>query len=342
MRKFFGPAGSVSRLTVESEALKSNMLGDPSVRAVDVYIPAGHDGRDLPLLVDLVGFTSSGLSHTNWTGFQENMPERLDRLIGEQRMKPVVVAFPDCFTRLGGNQYINSASTGAWEDFLLHEMLPAIERRFGCGGSGRRGVFGKSSGGYGAITHALRHADIWAAAACHSGDMGFEICYLPDMPDVLRALAGAGLRWKLDRALVAADGRSAQTRGFHKVVNALAMAASYDPDPTQFLGIRLPVTFDTCEIIEERWANWLRQDPAGERSSIGRSAPAEGALYRLRRVGPVQSALWRPQAGAPAERPGNSASLRGVFRQPQRRRLPDGREPALSRPGPIRVTALSG
>ena len=49
--------------------------------------------------------------------------------------------------------------------------------------------------------------------------------------------------------------------GSFKVVNALAMAASYDPDPTQFLGIRLPVTFDTCEVIEERWANWLRQDP---------------------------------------------------------------------------------
>ena len=45
-----------------------------------------------------------------------------------------------------------------------------------------------------------------------------------------------------------------------KVINALAMAASYDPDLTQFLGIRLPVTFDTCEVIEERWANWARQD----------------------------------------------------------------------------------
>jgi hypothetical protein len=45
------------------------------------------------------------------------------------------------------------------------------------------------------------------------------------------------------------------------VINALAMAASYDPDPTQFLGIRLPVTFDTCEVIEECWANWMRQDP---------------------------------------------------------------------------------
>src|ERR1700756_2429089 len=33
------------------------------------------------------------------------------------------------------------------------------------------------------------------------------------------------------------------------------------PDLAQFLGIWLPATFDTCEVIEERWANWLRQDP---------------------------------------------------------------------------------
>jgi S-formylglutathione hydrolase FrmB len=259
MRTFFGSMGSISRVTIESHALKTNMLKDPSVRAADVYVPARHDGQGLPLLVDLVGFTSSGLSQTNWVGFRENMPERLDRLIGERRMAPVVVAFPDCFTRLGGNQYINSASMGAWEDFLLYEMLPAIEQRFKCGGDGRRGVFGKSSGGYGAITHALRHSDIWAAAACHSGDMGFELCYLPDIPAVLRALAGVGNsieRWwqQLEQAKKYPDGSG-------KVINALAMAASYDPDPTQFLGMRLPVTFDTCEIIQERWTNWVRQDP---------------------------------------------------------------------------------
>jgi hypothetical protein len=62
MRTFFGSIGSVSRVTIESQALKSNMLGDPLARVVDVYVPAGHDGRGLPLLVDLVGFTSSGLS----------------------------------------------------------------------------------------------------------------------------------------------------------------------------------------------------------------------------------------------------------------------------------------
>jgi len=82
---------------------------------VDMYVPAGHDGQRLPLLVDLVGFTSSGLSETNWVGLRENLPERLDRLIGKRRMPPVV-ALPDCFTRLGCNRYINSASIGDWEE----------------------------------------------------------------------------------------------------------------------------------------------------------------------------------------------------------------------------------
>src|SRR5260370_42463830 len=104
MRKFFGSIGSLSRLTIESQALESNMLGDPSARVVDVYVPAGHDGQGLPLLVELVGFTGSGLSHTNWTGFRENLPERLDRLIRGQRLPPPVGGFPDFFIPLRRHQ----------------------------------------------------------------------------------------------------------------------------------------------------------------------------------------------------------------------------------------------
>src|SRR5580692_1202546 len=127
MRKTNHTAGTVHRFVVSSEVLKGNLLGDPTDRVVDVYVPAGHDGAGLPLLVDIVGFTAGGPAHTNWKGFGENVPERLDRLIGEGAMPPVVVAFPDCFTRVGGNQYVNSASTGAWADFLTTEMLAAVE-----------------------------------------------------------------------------------------------------------------------------------------------------------------------------------------------------------------------
>jgi hypothetical protein len=79
------------------------------------------------------------------------------------------------------------------------------------------------------------------------------------MPAVLPALAGA--ENSIERWWQRLEAAQKHPDGSFKVINALAMAASYDPDPSQYLGIRLPVTFDTCEIIEERWANWLRHDP---------------------------------------------------------------------------------
>lgn len=251
--------GTVHRLVLDSTVLRTNMLGDPTERVIDVYVPAGHDGRGLGLLVDIVGFTAGGPAHTNWKNFGENMPERLDRLIADGAMGPCVVAFPDCFTKLGGNQYINSAAVGRWADFLIQECVPFVEETFGCGGVGRRGLFGKSSGGYGSIVHALLYPNFWAAAACHSGDMAFELCYLPEFPRLLRKLAkyeNSIQKW-LEKFYEATKTRDDD---IHDLMT-LAMCASYDPDPNAYLGVRLPVTTDTCEIIEQRWWNFLNWDP---------------------------------------------------------------------------------
>jgi len=252
-------AGAVHALQLESRVLKSNLLGDPAARRIDVYVPAGHDGRGLPLLVDLVGFTAGGPAHTNWKNFDENLPERLDRLIASGAMPPSVVALPDCFTKLGGNQYINSAVMGRWDDFLREEAVPFVEAKFGCGGAGRRGCFGKSSGGYGAMVHALLHPDFWSAAASHSGDVGFDLLFHSDFPKVLRAIAKTGnsiQKW-LEEFFAAPKPKDADVH----VLMILAMAATYDPDPGAYLGVRLPVTIDTCELIAERWANYLKWDP---------------------------------------------------------------------------------
>lgn len=252
------PAGTLHSLTVDSQVLKSNMLGDPALREVQVYIPHGEDGKDLPLLVDLVGFTAGGPVHTNWKNFGENVPERLDRLIAEGTMPPVAVAFPDCFTRLGGNQYINSAAMGRWEDFLIDEMLPAVEGKFGSGGKGKRGLFGKSSGGYGTIAQVMLRSDTWSAGACHSGDMAFELCYLPDFPGAVSAINTAGGFEKFVTGFEV--GPKWAGKDLH-ILMGLAMAATYDPDPDAFCGIRLPVDMETCELDEALWANWLKWDP---------------------------------------------------------------------------------
>ena len=256
---FNRPRGRIETITIKSKALKNNVLGDPVERSVAVYLPEGYDesGETYPLFVDIVGFTGSGFKHIGWSAFQENVPQQIDRLIAEEKMGPVVVAFPDCFTSLGGNQYVNSSAMGNWEDFLCDEMVPELESSFRL--NGNRAIFGKSSGGYGAIVHGMRRSDVWGAIACHSGDMDFDICYRSDFPGVLRALANYdfNIRAFVDKVHA---GKKVLGGDFHNLM-ILAMAASYDPDPSEPFGIRLPVETDTCEIIEDRWQNWLAWDP---------------------------------------------------------------------------------
>ena len=252
------------------------MLGDSADRIVDVYIPHGHSGVGLPLLVDLVGYTAGGPAHTNWKNFGENCPERLDRLIGTGAMPPVVVAFPDCFTKLGGNQYINSAAVGPWADFLMREAVPRVEQDFGCGGSGRRGVFGKSSGGYGAIVHAMLYPEFWAAAACHSGDMGFELCYLPGLARSLREFARAGgIKPWIEEFYARPKVKDEDVQH----LEMLGMCASYDPDPSAYLGLRLPIDMETAEIIPERWANFAKWDPLNMVETRSAALKSLRALY---------------------------------------------------------------
>jgi hypothetical protein len=271
------PAGAIHRLQLDSQVLVGNRLGDPTRRGVAVYVPHEHDGRGLPLLVNVVGFGSGGPKETNWEGFGENVAERLDRLIAAGAMPPCVVAFPDCFTRLGGNQYVNSDAMGRWDDFLLQEAIPFVERKFGCGGAGRRGIFGHSSGGYGAIVHALLHPDFWSAAAVHSGDMGFELLYRHEFVPVLRELTKTGFdfgKW-VDTFWASKKFKGADIN----VIMMLAQAASFDPDLSARYGIRLPVTHDTCELIPERWNNWLRWDPLSLVEQHGAGLKRLKALY---------------------------------------------------------------
>ena len=261
VHNFSRPRGRVVEITVESEALVGNMLGDPAIRPVAVYLPPGYDDGDdrYPLFVDLVGFTGSGFAHLNWKPYGESVPQRLDRLVEEGRMGPVITAFPDCFTSLGGNQYLNSVAMGRWEDFLVDEMIPALEAEFRLYlGRDHRALFGKSSGGYGALSHGLRRADVWGAIACHSGDTAFDLCYRGDFPKTMRTLAEKG---GIDAFLEEfATAPKATDESLHLMM-VLAMAASYDPDPGAPKGIRLPVDPETAEIDPERWAAWLAHDP---------------------------------------------------------------------------------
>ncbi len=112
------PRGEAHRLRHQSIVLEGNSLDDPTARELHIWTPPGwsHTER-LPLLVDLTGYWGCGMNHTNWKPGSENVPERLDRLAHEG-MARCVVAFPDCFTKLYGNQYLNSEGSGRYADYV--------------------------------------------------------------------------------------------------------------------------------------------------------------------------------------------------------------------------------
>lgn len=286
-----GIAGRVLHLTHTSRVLADNPLGDPYVRPLHVWLPPGYDdaagrgrGRRYPVLFDLVGFTGSGPSHTNWKNFGENLPERLDRLLYEKKIGPMIVVFPDCFTSLGGNQYINSSAVGNYADYLTRELVPFVDAELRTLASREhRGCFGKSSGGYGAIIHGMKYARTWGAIANHSGDAYFEFVYQRDWPgtlnelqkyrqpkrrpgahDVSKAAArtGSGLDdGRVARFLKDFWERDKPSDGQIHALMILCMAATYDPDPAAPNGFRLPYDLETGALLPERWRRWQAHDP---------------------------------------------------------------------------------
>jgi enterochelin esterase family protein len=184
---------------------------------------------------------------------------RMDRLIAEGS-PPMILVMPDCFTRLGGSQYLNSSALGRYEDYLLGEIVPYVDRTYRTvSGREGRGVMGKSSGGYGAIRLGLLRPDLFAALACHSGDMYFEYCYLPDFPRYLNALA----KYEDDTQawLGAFDAKEKKSREGVLALNVLAMAAAYSPNPAAPLGFDLPFDTGTGEMRLDVWERWLENDP---------------------------------------------------------------------------------
>ena len=274
--------GRVVEFDFDSAILAAcNPLGDPPRRSVAVYLPHAYEhdrSRHFPVLWSLAAYTSSGPAQWAWRIHGENLPARLDRLIADGRMAPVIVVMPDSYTSLGGNQFVDSPAIGRYASWLIEELVPEVDRRFRTvAEASGRGVFGKSSGGFGALHLAANYPGVFSAVASHAGDCGFDRVYVRDFVSCCDELAlHQGDPDRLVRAFWRA--RKPGHGAFHALM-VLCLAASYSPDPDRALGLRLPFDIETARILPEVWSRWLEFDPVEYRQ------PQLAALAELR-------ALW--------------------------------------------------
>ena len=266
----------VEVITVESEALKANPLGDPHVRQLHVIVPDDVEKLGpLPCVWWLAGYSGVGRSMLQHDPWQEGLLERLERLTAEKKIGPMIVALPDAFTKFGGCQYLSSPVVGDYETYLIHELRAALEARWPVG---RHALAGKSSGGYGALVQTMRHPDLFSAVACHSGDMHFRLSLWPHLLELMDGLRDHGgvTRFveKFERA------RKKRDRRWFGAISTLAMAAVYSPDPAAPMGIALPFDLETGLLKDDVLERWSAFDPL----TMIESPDAVAALRQMRLV----------------------------------------------------------
>lgn len=244
----------------ESSVLKSNPLKDPYKRDIVVYLPPGYsqsNSAGYSTVFGVVGFGGTGRMMMNIDPFEETIERRMNRLISTKKCGPLILVLVDCFTKFGGNQYINSSATGRYEDYIVKEIVPFIDEKYNVSS---RAVWGKSSGGYGSMVLGMRNPDVFQALADHSGDSAFEYCYFPDFPKALDSFRQAGGAkkwlvnfWKKENRHNSKD---------HPALNTFAMAAHYSPNrKSRELGVDLPFDLKTGELNQKVWKRWLAWDP---------------------------------------------------------------------------------
>ncbi|HEY2955617.1 MAG TPA: alpha/beta hydrolase-fold protein [Candidatus Eisenbacteria bacterium] len=255
--------GKVVLEEFESEVLRGNAAGDPHVRTVPVYLPPSYGEereRRYPVAFALSGFTGRGRTLLNDNPWSPSLPERMDALIARGACEEMILVMPDCFTRYGGSQYLNSSATGRYEDHVVAELVPHVDRAYRTlPGRAHRGVIGKSSGGYGALVLGMRHPEVFGAVASHSGDVYFEYCYRGDIPKFCSQVQEAG---GLEAWFRAFEAKLQKKHEDLMALNVLAMAAAYSPRPgASPFGIDLPCDLESGAFREDVWRRWLEHDP---------------------------------------------------------------------------------
>ena len=164
--------GELRTLTYHSKALNSE-------RRAYVWTPPGYTGtgEPLPVLYFYHGFGDSGLSAID----QGRIPQIMDNLLAEGKIKPMLVVIPDTETDAKGiipedfvpqerRKVFYPLNAKAADRELMNDIIPLISKRFNVRkDADGRALAGLSQGGYQALVSGINHLESFGWLATFSG-----------------------------------------------------------------------------------------------------------------------------------------------------------------------------
>ncbi|MEK7395454.1 MAG: alpha/beta hydrolase-fold protein, partial [Candidatus Poribacteria bacterium] len=161
---------------IVSTAIAGNKAGISSTRNIEVYLPDGYDNgkHRYPVIYWVPGWGSGAGG-----AMYQNV---LDNAIQSGKITPTIAVFVDVHEGILG---INSPLVGKWEDFMVSELVPFIDKTYlTIPDPKARGLGGHSGGGYTALILPALHPGVWGLIG--GNDPGFWIfwTYIIDKADL--------------------------------------------------------------------------------------------------------------------------------------------------------------
>jgi S-formylglutathione hydrolase FrmB len=245
----------IAHTRIESSHLVGNLLGDPSERDIYVYLPPGYEGSDrrypAAYLLHPFGTTAERMVNpaTDTERWAPPIEDVLDPVFGRMGTPPMIVVIPDGWSRYGCGQWVDSPVSGNFEHYVVDDVVSHIDAGYRTIPESRsRGVFGFSSGGFGAWNIASQHPETFCALAMIAGDSYLELTHKGILYEYLNSIWPAAPNGPVE--------------GDHLSQMVYAYSACYSPNPQEPpFYVDLPVSHPSGELIAEVWDRWLAFDP---------------------------------------------------------------------------------
>ncbi|WNO10976.1 alpha/beta hydrolase [Teredinibacter sp. KSP-S5-2] len=164
--------GTVINSIANSTAISRAKLQENPLQSINIYLPPNYSktNKRYPVIYFLHGFGGSNDVVTK-------NKERIDQAIAN-KAKEFIFVEPNGNSSLGGSFYANSPAMGNWEDYIVKELIPYIDKSYRTINSKQgRGLAGFSMGGTGTINIGFKHPDkfnaiySFAAGVLQPGDL---------------------------------------------------------------------------------------------------------------------------------------------------------------------------
>ena len=238
-------SGSTEVIDVYSPALEGNLQGNPSTEPVKVYLPPNYEefpDNKYPVVYLLHQFTTDYDAYFSMYG----IVEKLDRLISNKTIRPMIIATPNTHTIYDGCGFTNSYVSGNWEDYITSDVFQHIENNYAAiEQPASKGLAGFSSAGYGTLNIAMKHPSKMGAIGIIAAAIHLEEGLLND-PSWITEAAEINEFRPYDPWYIHAQ---------------YSWAVDFAPDSTAkpILG-RLPYTAEGV-LIDSTWQEWVEHFP---------------------------------------------------------------------------------